>query len=77
MSKKLKIPLLMTKEKVEEIEADKKVKEANKLKEEIEKRVSFQMSEVEDTESYFTTLAGINGYIMELYEFVIRNNDVT
>ena len=77
MSKKLKIPLLMTKEKVEEIEADKKVKEANKLKEEIEKRVSFQMSEVEDTENYFTTLAGINGYIMELYEFVIRNNDVT
>ena len=67
----------MTKEKVEEIEADKKVKEANKLKEEIEKRVSFQMSEVEDTENYFTTLAGINGYIMELYEFVIRNNDVT
>ena len=47
------------------------------MKEEIEKRVSFQMSEVEDTENFFTTLAGINGYIMELYEFVIRNNAVT
>ena len=61
----------MTKEKVEELETEKKAKDLIKMKEDIEKRISFQMSEVEESEAFFTTLAGINSYIMNLYEFVI------
>ena len=41
----------------------------------IEKRISFQMSEGEDMENpqSFTTLAGINYYILGLYNFLKSN----
>lgn len=79
LTKKLKIPLLMTKEKLEEIEKDEKIKAFQKMKIEIDKKISFQMSEMEneDVPEHFTTLADINAYIVGLYEYITRNYPFT
>ena len=49
------------------------------MKIEIDKKISFQMSEMEneDVPEHFTTLADINAYIVGLYEYITRNYPFT
>lgn len=55
------------------MEWEKKAKAMQKMKTEIDRKIAFQMSqlELEELPIHFTTLADINNYIVALYEYII------
>jgi hypothetical protein len=61
---------------MEEMEEEKRNKQRLKTRTEIDRKIAFQMSELELEElpQHFTTLADINGYIVALYEYIISNH---
>lgn len=69
----IQIPLLMTKDRLEQMEAERSAKEMEALSAGIKARQAFQVSEVvPESSDHFTTLIDVNQFIVHFYEFVMR-----
>ena len=71
------IPPLMTRDRVEQMEAEKASSEKEALTEAIKRRTACQLSEGGEAREHFTTLMGVNRFVMSFYELLMRNSGLS